>query len=96
MELDDLYTLTLHQLCSLFKDQTWNCMVVPKRKRSDYFISFDFVRPTSSGSLDKDFTKELAKQLLKAFPQIHPLTFASGVSFYKKGSIKDVDMISLR
>jgi hypothetical protein len=106
-ELDAVYTQSLQKLFSLFKQQKWNCVVWPTQEPSPneivlvkFEISLEFLLKLYiyRSERQKLVAHEIWEQARKdnKYKNNHPYTVVSGMSLFKRGSIKDIQLSSIR
>ncbi|EGG15435.1 hypothetical protein DFA_10270 [Cavenderia fasciculata] len=103
--IDTLYTQTLRNIDPIFSQHKWSSTVIPsiKSNEDNNQNNNNNNNNSSSSSLQKTFLnknqfdlEKLSRWFLKKFNPVHPLTFVYGVSFYKKGVTKTIDMMTLK
>ncbi|GAM28600.1 hypothetical protein SAMD00019534_117760 [Acytostelium subglobosum LB1] len=100
-KIDACYTQTLHNIDPILQTLKWSANVIPTIKTSPS-PSGSSAAPAAPQTSEQLITKnqfdleKLARWFLKKFNPVNPLTFVYGMSFYKKGSAKTIDMITLK
>eukprot|EP01133_Synstelium_polycarpum_P012073 gene12073-14125_t len=89
--IDTLYTQTLRNIEPILAPHKWSVTVIPTAKPSATPSATDAYLTRNSFDLDK-----LSRWFLKKFNASHPLTFVYGLSFYKRGGAKTIDMLTLK
>ncbi|EFA76494.1 hypothetical protein PPL_10262 [Heterostelium album PN500] len=111
-KIDSLYTQTLYNIDPILQNHKWSANVIPLAKSSTSSSPELQQQQTTNNNNNNNNNEQqqqqqlltknqfdlekLARWFIKKFNPVNPLTFVYGLSFFKKGSSKTIDMITLK